>query len=183
MKNFLIYYWLNIILLFVLFYWEVSPLSLAVNSVQMDITVFLTSLTLPFQMMDGYNILITDNYMLVIEKACNGMIPYLFFLASIIAFPARYQHKVEWAIYGYIVLVVINVFRIWLVTQFVLENQSNFSLAHDYIGNMLVIVSALLLFIAFVKTQKRKSHSGSESLSLLRKKNIPVNDVRMTSTI
>ena len=156
MKNFLIYYWLNIILLFALFYWEVSPLSLAVNSVQTDITALLTSLTLPFQMMDGYNILITDNYMLVIEKACNGMVPYLFFLASIIAFPATYQHKVEWAIYGYIALIVINVFRIWLVTQFVLENQSNFSLAHDYIGNMLVIVSALLLFIAFVKSRGKR---------------------------
>ena len=155
MKNFLFTYWISMALLFAIFYWDFSPISAIVNTAQTDLTSFLTSLILPMNMMEGNHIFITSNYSLVIEKACNGMILYLFFLAPIIAFPALYEHKIKWAIGGYIIIMMVNIFRIWLITQLVLEERSNFSFAHDYLGNILLIITSILLFIAFVKSRKK----------------------------
>ncbi len=162
MKKFILSYWLGIVLLFALFYWDYSPMSTIVNDFQKDITALLTAQLLPLGMMEDYHIFINEHYSLVIEKACNGMIPYLFFLASILAFPASIMHKVKWAMMGYLFISAINVFRIWFVTQFVLQSQNNFSLAHDYLGNALLIVTGLILFISFIKT--RKEATSTEAL-------------------
>lgn len=156
MKKFLLSYWLGIALLFTLFYWEVSPLSSSLNNMQTNITAYFTSLSLPMGMMEAHKIFISASYALVIEKACNGMIPYLFFLASILAFPSTFEHKVKWAIIGYVFISAMNVFRIWFVTQFVIQEQNNFSLAHDYLGNGLLILTGLILFTSFIKTRKKK---------------------------
>jgi len=157
MIKFLLTYWIGIALFFGIFYWDASPIGLLINQYQTNLTSYLTSLTLPNEMMSNYRIFITNNYSLIIEKACNGIIPYLFFLASIMAFPATLLHKVKWAIFGYILISLINTFRIWMVTQFVLQEQNNFSLAHDYLGNALLIFTGLMLFIVFVKSRKKQS--------------------------
>jgi len=156
MKKFLFSYWLGMALLFGIFYWDYSPFSLIINNMQTNITAYLTSLSLTEGMMEAQHIFITEHYSLVIEKACNGMIPYLFFVASILAFPASLTHKVKWAIMGYLFISIMNVFRIWFVTQVVLEEQKNFSLAHDYVGNGLLILTGLILFTSFIKTRKKK---------------------------
>jgi exosortase/archaeosortase family protein len=156
MKNFLLTYWISMILLFIVFYWEVSPLSSVINLWQTDLTSFLTSMVLPSHMMENNHILISLKYNLVIEKACNGMMLYLFFLAPIIAFPATLQHKIGWAIGGYFIILGVNTFRIWFITQLVLDERSNFSLAHDYLGNILLIITSILLFMAFVKSRKKR---------------------------
>jgi len=154
MIKFLLTYWIGIAIFFGIFYWETSPVSLIVNQFQTNLTTYLTSLTLPSEIMNNYHISITQNYSLVIEKACNGITPYLFFLASIVAFPSTILHKIKWAILGYLFIATMNVLRIWMVTQFVLKGQENFSFAHDYLGNALLIITGLLLFIGFVKYRK-----------------------------
>ncbi|SFV60180.1 hypothetical protein MNB_SV-12-1022 [hydrothermal vent metagenome] len=155
MKKFILLYWFNIALLFSIFYWDISPIANILNHIQTDFTTYLISLTLEEDLTKGYEIIINSHYSLVIEKACNGIVPYLFFLASIIAFPSTLSHKIKWGIIGYVIILSINIFRIWLVTQLVLEEVGNFSLAHDFIGNIMLIFTALLLFIVFVKTRKR----------------------------
>lgn len=162
MKKFLLSYWLGIAVLFGVFYWDLSPLSSLVNTIQSDLTVYFTSLTLADGMMDNSRILINEQYSLVIEKACNGMIPYLFFIASIIAFPSTLRHKLNWAMIGYIFITLLNVFRIWFVTELVLQARQNFSIAHDYIGNGLLILTGLLLFTWFVKSRKREEPLSQE---------------------
>jgi len=157
MIKFLLTYWIGIALFFGIFYWDASPISLLINQQQTSLITYLTSLSLPNDMMNNYSIFISDNYSLVIEKACNGMIPYLFFLASIMAFPSTILHKVKWAIFGYLLISLINTFRIWMVTQLVLQERSNFSLAHDYLGNALLILTGLILFVSFVKSREKQS--------------------------
>ena len=157
MIKFLLTYWIGIALFFGIFYWDASPISLLINQHQTGLTTYLTSLVLPSEMLNNYRIFISDNYSLVIEKACNGMIPYLFFLASIMAFPSTLLHKAKWALFGYLLISLMNTFRIWMVTQLVLQERSNFSLAHDYLGNALLILTGLILFISFVKSREKQS--------------------------
>jgi exosortase/archaeosortase family protein len=154
MKKFILLYWLNIILLFSLFYWDISPIAEILNQLQTDLTTHIVSLTLNDEIIKGYEIIINSHYSLVIEKACNGMVPYLFFLASIIAFPSTLSHKIKWSLVGYTIITAINIFRIWLVAKLVLVEVDNFSLAHDFIGNAILIFTALTMFILFVKTKK-----------------------------
>jgi exosortase/archaeosortase family protein len=154
MKKFILLYWLNIILLFSLFYWDISPIAEILNQLQTDLTTYIVSLTLNDEITKGYEIVINSHYSLVIERACNGMVPYLFFLASIIAFPSTLLHKIKWVLVGYIIITTINIFRIWLIAKLVLAEVGNFSLAHDFIGNAILIFTALTLFILFVKTKK-----------------------------
>ena len=167
MKKFLLTYWLGIALLFALFYWDYSPLSSILNEFQTEATTFFTALTLEEGITQGNKIFITPYYTLVIEKACNGMIPYLFFLASIIAFPSTILHKVKWALVGYLFISTMNIFRIWFVTQFVLVEKSNFSLAHDYLGNGILILTGLILFTSFVKTRNNIIKKEFEMPNLL----------------
>ena len=154
MKKFILLYWLNIILLFSLFYWDISPIAKILNQLQTDLTTHIVSLTLNDEIIKGYEIIINSHYSLVIEKACSGMVPYLFFLASIIAFPSTLSHKIKWSLVGYTIITTINIFRIWLVAKLVLAEVDNFSLAHDFIGNAILIFIALTMFILFVKTKK-----------------------------
>ena len=165
MKKFLLTYWIGIALLFAIFYWTLSPISTSINNLQTNLTAYLSSLSLPNGMIEEHKIFITSHYALVIEKACNGMIPYLFFLASIIAFPSSLKHKVKWAIMGYFFITAMNIFRIWFVTQFVLEEKSNFSLAHDYLGNGILILTGLVLFTSFVKTRVKSKIVTSQTIS------------------
>lgn len=163
MKKFLLTYWVGTLLLFLLFYSDYSPFSAFVNGFQTTITSLLTSLSLEEGMVLGNRIFITQGYTLVIEHSCNGMIPYLIFLASILAFPADPSHKLKWAFMGYVIISSINIFRIWLITQFVKQEQNNFSLAHDYIGNTLLVLTGLILFIVFIKTRKKSQTQASQT--------------------
>jgi exosortase/archaeosortase family protein len=152
-KKFLFLYFLALVLLFALFYWEASPLANFINQWQVNLSSLLTSFTLDESLMQNNHIFISSHLTLVIDKECNGFIPYFFFLASIIAFPSSITHKIKWAILGYLLLTIFNVFRIWFITQFVMNSENNFSLAHDYLGNIFLVFLALLLFITFIKTR------------------------------
>ncbi len=165
MKKFILLYWFNLALLFTLFYWDISPLGDILNHLQTDMTAYIVSLTLNDGITKGYEIIINNHYSLVIEKACNGMVPYLFFLSSIIAFPSTILDKIKWSIIGYTVITTINIFRIWLVAKLVLDEVGNFSLAHDFIGNSILIFVVLTLFILFIKTKKGLIHESNKILS------------------
>ena len=153
MKNFLILYPLALVFLFAFFYWDASPLAVMVNDWQVNLSSFLTSLTLDETLMQNNHIFVSQTLTLVIDKECNGFIPYFFFLASIIAFPSSISHKIKWAVLAYVLLSLLNVFRIWFITLFVINSESNFSLAHDYLGNLLLVFSALGLFIVFIRNR------------------------------
>jgi len=84
------------------------------------------------------------------------MIAILLFLASIWAYPSSLKRKILFSLIGYIALTLINILRIYLVSRLVLEDKNNFSLAHDYIGNMILLFGAIFLFWVFVKCKGSK---------------------------
>jgi len=105
-------------------------------------------------MIQENKIWINPMLLLIIDKACNGFIPYFFFLASVIAFPTTIIHKFKWAVIGYVVLSLLNVFRIWFISQLVMMKESHFLLAHDILGNLFLLMGGLGLFIGFIKTSQ-----------------------------
>lgn len=157
MKRFVALYFLYLIILFVLFYTETSILASLVNDQQTKLTLFLLDMFLPPEQLQGIDIWINPQYKIIINRACNGIIPILFLFASILAYPSTLWYKIFWMSLGYIIFSLVNVFRILLVVYFVEQEggQENFYWSHDLVGNVLLMSVGLGLFIAFIKLSKK----------------------------
>lgn len=158
MKRFICLYFIFLGLLFTLFYAPTSQVSQILNNTQSRFILSVLNLFLESQQLDGIDIWINPHYKIIITKACNGVIPLLFLYASILAYPSTFRHKLLWMMLGYILFFVVNIFRIlWVVfiTQHG-EGQGDFYWSHDIVGNTLLMLTGLGLFIAFIKTASIK---------------------------
>jgi exosortase/archaeosortase family protein len=142
--------WLGV--LFGLFYWDLSPLSEWPNEFLRLKLLAILNAGLAEGQVRGSDIWINPHYKLMIEKACNGMIPVLMYLASIFAFPSGWGRRLLWGIAGLLILLGLNVARIFMVTYFVMQGgRENFSLSHDIFGNAIFMVAGLALFYFFIR--------------------------------
>ncbi len=157
MKRFVALYFLYLAILFTLFYADTSVLATLVNDGQTKLTLFFLDLFLAPEQLQGIDIWINPQYKIIINQTCNGMIPILFLFASILAYPSTLWHKIFWMSIGYVVFSIVNVFRILQVVYFVEQEggKGNFYWSHDLIGNGLLMVVGLGLFIVFIKTSSR----------------------------
>lgn len=157
MKRFVALYFLFLALLFVFFYAPTSAVSILLNDSQTDLTLYFLNQFFEPGQLQGNAIWINPNYKIIITKACNGMIPILFLFASILAYPSTFLPKALWMGTGYIVFVFVNVARILLVVHFTQtgEGHEDFYWSHDLVGNVLLMLTGLGLFIIFIKTSSR----------------------------
>ncbi len=137
MNRFIKLYTLNILILFGIFYIDMSPIADIVNSFQIDLISKILSLFLDNIYQD--RIEITSHYNLIIERDCNGLMVYFLFLSTILATNISLLSKFLWALIGYFVISIINIFRIYIITLLVLDDESNFYLAHNILGNIMAI--------------------------------------------
>lgn len=151
MKKFVYSYLLLLPIMFGVLYWNLSPLAEFVNHYQTKMLLFFLDMGLKDGQLQGIDIMISPRYKVIITKACNGMIPYLLLLSSMLAYPASWSHKFLWAIIGYMVLVIVNIIRLFIVVYCVTKTPSNFELSHDIFGNLLFMSFGLLLFYIFIK--------------------------------
>ncbi len=157
MKRFIALYFLFLAILFTFFYADTSAVSTFVNQGQTKITLFFLDMSLEPNQLKGIDIWINPQYKIIINQACNGVIPILFLFASILAYPSSIFHKLLWMIVGYVLFSVLNVLRILLVVYFVEGEggRGNFYWSHDLVGNALLMLLGLGLFVAFIKTAKK----------------------------
>jgi len=157
MKKFIALYFLFLALLFTLFYADTSIISNTLNQGQTKLTLYFLTIFLEPGQLKGIDILINPYYRIIINQACNGIIPILFLWASILAYPSRIWHKILWIGIGYLIFTFVNVLRILLVVHFVEQEggKGNFYWSHDLLGNSLLMIVGLGLFVAFVKTSSK----------------------------
>jgi exosortase/archaeosortase family protein len=155
-QRFVLAYFVWLGVLFGLLYWSPSPISEWPNEFLRLKLLAILDAGLPEGQVRGSDIWINPHYKLVIEKACNGMIPVLMYLASIFAFPSGWGRRILWGIAGSLILLALNVARVFMVTYFVMEGgRGNFSLSHDVFGNAIFMVTGLALFYAFIRGGKQ----------------------------
>lgn len=161
MKRFIALYFLFLAILFTLFYADTNVFSTYLNEAQTTLTLILLNLFLEPGQLQGIDIWINPHYKIIINQACNGMIPLLFLFASIMAYPSTLGHKFFWMGAGYMLFSLVNVLRILLVVAFTEQEggQGNFYWSHDIVGNVILMVVGLGLFIIFIKTAKRLKRS------------------------
>ncbi len=157
MKQFIALYFLFLAILFVFFYAPTTMVSTMINDGQSSLTLYFLDIFLKPEQLKGIDIWINPHYKIIINKACNGVIPILFLFASILAYPSSIGHKILWMVLGYVLFSVVNVARILLVVYFTQtgEGQKEFYWSHDLVGNTLLMLTGLVLFIAFIKTSSK----------------------------
>jgi exosortase/archaeosortase family protein len=157
MKRFIVFYFIFLAILFTLFYAQTNTLSVYINDAQTSLTLTLLNIFLEPHQLQGIDIWINPHYKIIINQACNGMVPILFLFASILAYPSSFVHRFFWMIIGYAVFSFVNIVRILMVVHFVeqKEGRENFYWSHDLAGNTLLMIVGLTLFILFIKTSKR----------------------------
>jgi len=141
-----------------LFYVPTSGLSIFLNEAQTKLTLFFLNIFLEPEQLKGIDIWINPQYKIIINQACNGMIPILFLFASILAYPAPLADKIIWMVIGYILFSIINVVRILLVVYATEtgEGHKEFFWSHDLVGNTILMMTGLIIFITFITTSRRK---------------------------
>ena len=161
MKQFIALYFFFIALLFVLFYFPTSPMATLLNDGQTKLTLFFLSKFLEPEQLRGIDIWINPQYKIIITQACNGMIPILFLFASILAYPSGHITKFLWMLLGYILFSLVNVFRLLFVVHVTQTGKgfSDFYWSHDLVGNALLMMTGVGLFIGFVKTASKGKNS------------------------
>lgn len=159
MKQFIALYFLFLLLLFIFFYMDTSVFSILLNDIQTDMTLYALHIFLKPQQLKGIDIWINPHYKIIISQACNGIIPILFLWASILAYPSSWIRKLVWMIIGYIIFFIVNIVRILLVVYVTQagKGRDEFHWSHDIVGNMLLMITGLILFFTFVKGSRQRS--------------------------
>ncbi len=145
--------WLGV--LFGVFYWDLSPLAHAPNAFLQEGLLSVLDAGLRSGQVQGADIWINPHYKLIIGKACDGAIPVLMYLASILAYPTHWKRKMLWGVAGSVGLLLVNVARIFIVTWSVMEGgRGAFPLSHDVLGNALLMITGLGMFYGFARVPR-----------------------------
>lgn len=153
MIKFAIGYVLWVSLLFMLTFIEgVAPLFF-VNEFQTQLTIQLTSMWVNFfqipLVMQGDTLILEHGMSLQILHECNGLVPFLLYLAAILAYPTELKYKLQWFLIGYLFLMLINMVRIFAITLVVVDFPDLFTISHDWVGRYGVGLFTLLFFFWF----------------------------------
>ena len=114
-------------------------------------------MSLPEGKVVGIDIMISPRYKIIITQACNGIIPYLIYMAGVLAYNSRLTHKLKWLLIGYAVISFINLIRLLIVVYFVTINPEYLWISHDIFGNALLMATGLLLFYLYLRTNRALS--------------------------
>jgi exosortase/archaeosortase family protein len=157
MKRFVALYFLFLALLFTFFYADTSVVSTFLNETQTKLTLFFLDTFLEVGQLQGIDIWINPHYKIIINQACNGMIPILFLYASILAYPSSLWHKLVWMVIGYLLFSLVNVIRLLFVVYATKtgQGQEEFYWSHDLVGNAMLMLTGLGLFIVFIRTARK----------------------------
>ena len=100
----------------------------------------------------NFDIVINPKYHVVITPECNGFVPYYIYLAGVLAYSCTLKRKVIYGVVGYFIFTVVNLIRLYVVTQIVNKYGAGyFFLAHDIGGNLLLIITGMSIFWLYLK--------------------------------
>jgi|GEM_PF-441772 len=167
MKRFFILFNLYLVIILYLFVESNNIVADKVNNFQSETLIYALSFVFSERIIEHYVIIEPSVYAISIDRSCNGLLPFLALMASILARKIKFVFKLIAIGIAYILVSMINFFRIVFVIDMVIINQSNFSWSHDIVGNLMVISSNIAIFILFLymfRTYKKKSSKIQRSL-------------------
>jgi len=152
MKKFLLLYGVYILALFILIEQSYFKSLLNINGYFSEfVTAISANVMMLFTTVSYENHFIhLSNGSLEVLFGCNGLESIILYIAAILAYPASKQAKVYGFIIGFVVINIINIFRIVTLGYVHLYYQSIFSVMHDYITQNIMIVLVFVVFVVYL---------------------------------
>jgi len=152
--------------LYMLVYFEAFSPFVWMHHLHTDLSIYLTHawiehFDIPIVMSQG-TLLYTHGLQLEILDECNGLAPFLFFLAAILAYPAAQKDKIIWILISYFMFILLNAIRIDGILYHVIEYPEDFIFVHEVIGRYSMAFIPLILFYLFA--EKHTQVSSTEAL-------------------
>jgi len=140
-------------LLLALIYFENYSPFYFITELQTSATVYATQLWIEFfhipVTLTGNTMRFSHGLELMILNECNGLTPFILYLAAILAFPTRYRAKINRFFGGMVLLLTLNFIRIILITLYVIDYPEGFECAHNIVGRYSIGTITLYLFYLF----------------------------------
>lgn len=86
-----------------------------------------------------------------IERVCNGIEAVIILVSAMIAFPARWQHKLVGVVLGTLAIQALNLVRIISLYYLHQWNSVWFEWFHSYIWQALIVLDALVMFLLWLR--------------------------------
>jgi exosortase/archaeosortase family protein len=92
-----------------------------------------------------------------IDYTCNGLTAILLYTVAILSYPTHIKNKITWFTGGYIIIVAINLLRIFFFSYAVTINPDYFYWSHDYVGRYgmgLLTLSFFFIFTLYARVSR-----------------------------
>jgi exosortase H (IPTLxxWG-CTERM-specific) len=86
-----------------------------------------------------------------IERVCNGVEAVIILVSAMIAFPARWSHKLVGVVLGTLAIQALNLVRIISLYYLHQWNSVWFEWFHSYIWQALIVLDALVMFLLWLR--------------------------------
>jgi exosortase H (IPTLxxWG-CTERM-specific) len=93
----------------------------------------------------------TRNFAVSIEAGCNGVEAAIVLIAAVVAFPARWGHRLAAILLGFLAIQVMNVARIISLFYLGQWNYDVFLWAHLYLWPVLIMLDVLIVFLLYLR--------------------------------
>ena len=110
----------------------------------------------PAVVVNGPTIISKDNgFGVTILAGCNGLEAMIVLLAAILAFPARWKHKLVGLAAGILAIQLLNFVRIASLFYLGQWSPTAFEWAHLYVWQVLIMLDALIVFLVWLRSLPR----------------------------
>lgn len=107
---------------------------------------------------DG-SILHLPSISLDVRFGCNGLEAVMIYSVAVITFPSRWRDKILGIVAGFVLIQLINVFRIAGLAYSGVYHRQLFDIIHVYVAQGVMIAIALGVFLLYLKYTGRKNES------------------------
>ena len=98
-----------------------------------------------------------------IEAGCNGVEASIVLIAGVLAFPARWLHKVTAILAGFVAIQAINILRIISLFYLGQWNQHIFEWFHLYFWPILIMIDVLVVFAVYLRWLTRNAQPAAST--------------------
>ncbi len=130
-----------------------------INGAYTRMIVYFSYLALqPFGVVQGIDgsVIMLKGLSLDVRFGCNGLEAFMIYSVAVLAFPVRWALKALGVVMGFVVLQIVNIFRIAGLGLTGIYLPEYFHYAHIYVAQGMMIAVAFVLFLAWVGYASRK---------------------------
>lgn len=100
-----------------------------------------------------------------IEPGCNGIEACIVLFAAVMAFPARWQHKLWGLAAGFVAVQALNVVRVISLFYLGQWNTAVFNFAHEFLWQGLIMLDVLVVWLLWVRAGNKATTSSPDDSS------------------